>query len=144
LPYFDPSNIPVVIYDDVVADPRRVISDLFTFLGVASDFEPPTLFTRINIAKGSRIHSLRLFVASTSDLVRRTLGDPAVKAVKATGLPTLIRRANEVEIDETITPSMLPETRDRLREHITPESERTERLTGHDLAAWKAGISIEA
>lgn len=144
LQHFDLNNIHIVSYDDVTAEPRRVIADLFTFLGVASDFEPPTLFERINIAKGSRNHSLRLFVSSTSDVVRKTLGEPAVKVVKATGLPSLIRRANEVELDETIVPSMSQNTQERLREHFIPEIERFERLTGRDLSSWKRGVSTNA
>jgi hypothetical protein len=140
LRYFNLNNIHIVSYDDVTINPRRVLADLFTFLGVSSDFEAPTLFERINVAKGSRNHSLRLFVSSTSDVVRKALGEPAVKAVKATGLPSLIRRANEVDLDETIVSPMSQDTQDRLREHFTPEIERFERLTGRDLSSWKRSM----
>ena len=144
LQYFDLNNFHIVSYDDVVADPRRIMADLFTFLGVDSDFVPPTLFKRINVAKGSRNHSLRLFVASTSDLIRQSLGGPAIKVVKATGLPSLIRRANEIDLDDTIVPPISSETEKQLREHFTPEIERLERLIGRDLSAWKLPIPVNA
>ncbi|MCX2745867.1 sulfotransferase [Mangrovivirga sp. M17] len=39
---FDKSQIKVFLYDDLRSDPERVISELYSFVGVDSDFNPDT------------------------------------------------------------------------------------------------------
>lgn len=84
-----------------------------------------------------RSHTLHRMMSTTSRGIRRFLGESVLEAVKATKIPTLVRRYNEIEIDERIVPPLPNGERKRLHEVFAEENERLSVLIGRDLSYWK-------
>jgi len=49
---FPPDRVKIAVYDDLVADPKDYLQDIFSFLGVDASFEPTLLREKLN--EGSR------------------------------------------------------------------------------------------
>lgn len=55
---FDREQIPVYLYDDLQRDPAVLVRDIFAFLGVNTDFRPPTnvVFNKSGSPKSGFVH----------------------------------------------------------------------------------------
>lgn len=69
--------------------------------------------------------------------IRQFFGESFLESVKATKIPTIIRRYNEIEIDERTVPPLLEDERKRLHDVFAEENERLGILIGRDLSHWK-------
>lgn len=112
--------------------PLRVVQDVYRFLGVDSDFRPPSLDVRLNAAKARRG-----FFEAGIGIARRLrdagLGD-AVDAVKRLGLHRVIHR---FDFEPLKKPPLDPRVAARLRARLLPDIKRLERLLDRDLSPWK-------
>ncbi len=46
--YFPKKNIHIILYENIKKSPKKVIKDLYKFIGVDPNFEPPSLHKKIN------------------------------------------------------------------------------------------------
>ncbi|MDA1349463.1 MAG: sulfotransferase domain-containing protein [Chloroflexi bacterium] len=136
LQFFGPSQVHIVLYDDVGKDAEGVLKGLFSFLGVAPDFKPANTSKRVNVAKAQRNQSLSS-ILGLSRTIRGVAGEAPVKLLKATGLPGLLRRTNEIEIDDRLVPPMSDEARAYIHSELDGEVLRLEKAIGRDLSHWR-------
>jgi Sulfotransferase domain len=131
---FADSQILVLLYDDVCADPAATMRRVFTFLGIDDGFHPPSLQARVNASVSYRSSSLARVTGRLSVTVQRRFGDPVVKALVGTRLPTVIRRMNSDVVSQALPDeTMVADLRDRFADEV----ERLEKMIDRDLSAWK-------
>ena len=122
---FPRDRVRVHLYDDYRADPRAMLRDLFTFLGVDPD-QPIDLSRRHNetlVPRFPRLHALR----------RRLFG----LASPPRWLPAAARRAMaRLNQDRTASRTMDPADRRMVIDYYRDEIQRTADLLGRDLSAW--------
>jgi hypothetical protein len=122
---FPRDHVRVHLYDDYRAEPRAVLRDLFTFLGVDPD-QPIDLSRRHNetrVPRFPRLHALR----------RRLFGQASL----ARWLPESARRAiAKLNQDRTTSRTMDPADRRMVVDYYRDEILRTADLLGRDLSAW--------
>jgi hypothetical protein len=133
LRFFDRAQIHVILFDEIVSSPGQALGDLFSFLGVDASFRPVGLSKRVNVSHTYRSRRLHRLIRLTSAAIRGLFGPVALEAIKATGLPALVRGYNEVDL---VIPPLSEEGRRRLLEVFRPEIERLEGLIGRDLSRW--------
>jgi hypothetical protein len=129
LVHFSRDQILCQRYDVLEADPRAFLHQAVKFLGVDTDFEPTVLERRVNLA-GHKRDPLNVALHK----VRRGLQEIGLgRAV--TGLerrfPALSGKAEYLR-------GIPPDLEATLRRICEPEIERTEKLLGLDLSAWRA------
>lgn len=83
---FPAENIKIVFFDDVRSSPRRIVRELYEFLGVDTDFQPAFADRRVNVAKRARSRAVTQLVFSTARLMRRWGMANLVGAVKRSPL----------------------------------------------------------
>ena len=123
---FDRRGIRIYLFDELVADPQLLMSDLFTFLGVDGTFRVG-VEKRYNVGGMPRRRWLANFGASG---FVRWLRDNAPESGKRLG-----RGVRDANLEKP--PPMPPELRERLRELYREDIERVQELTGKDLSAWE-------
>jgi hypothetical protein len=63
-PYFDlfpRENIKIILHEDIIKNPKKVLKDLFNFLGVESDFIPESTYKKINLSAQANKQKVWLF-----------------------------------------------------------------------------------
>jgi hypothetical protein len=125
--YFDlfpPSQIKIVLFDDLKTDARKVVKDLYGYLEVDDVFEPD--FTVQN--EGGSPKSLLGYsiLVKGKNLLRRVGTPPA-------GLKRLWRRIERESLQKT---QMDPQIRRKIIEICHDDIKRTQELIGRDLSAW--------
>ena len=130
--YFDvfpPEQVRVWLYEDLKADPRRVLREVFEFLGVDPAFEPD-MSIRHKVAgtpRSKALHTVLTRPNPAKSLAKRLL--PAHVRSRVYG--ALMHR-NVREHRET----MEEETRHRLQALFRADIERLESLLNRDLSSW--------
>jgi hypothetical protein len=125
---FGRSQICCLVYDDFVAQPGRVLQQLFTFLDVDASFAPDTCI-RHNVSMVPRSHRAQRVIA----------GDYGLKHNVKRILPACLRRSikGRVVAHNLKRPEPLdPEIRARLVEVFRPDILELQGLIGRDLSAW--------
>jgi hypothetical protein len=125
---FDPTQVRVVLYDDLDARPGDVLRDLFGFLGVDAGFTLDTS-TRHNVSlvpRNRTVHAL-----AVGHFLPRT----ALKAL----IPGRVRRSLQhrvVERNLVRPPPVEPEIRHQLVEVYRSDIIELGAILGRDLTAW--------
>ena len=132
--YFDifgRENVHVIVYDDFAKDTNAVYGEALRFLGVRSDFRPPT-FPVVNANKRVRSHQLYKFLTRPPKVVRG-LSRSMVPGPLRSFLMSALRRLNTAYGER---PPMSLELRSRLQTEFKVEVEQLSNLLGRDLSAW--------
>lgn len=119
---FPKEQIKVFLYDDVQADPRQFIKELYTYFGVDDNFVPSYLDQKPNSAKLSRYAWItRMNTRLSESLKSNKYGQPLWWKIKSSGLPTLLRRYNSVPLDRITKPNQtfMSDLRAGFKEDIT-------------------------
>jgi hypothetical protein len=125
------SRMLVLLYDDFVADPARVLARTYSFLGVDPGFEPDLART-LNPSGRPRLRSVQRLLQRESVLkrgVRRLIPQR-----RRSALWRHLQRWNTRPTSD----AMAPRTRARLVEDFADEVVRLERLLDRDLSAWRS------
>jgi hypothetical protein len=130
---FGRAAIHPVFFEDIAVDPIRVFRDVCVFLGVASDYVPDKLGTRVNASKRYRSAPLFNFLRSGVRTMERIGLDGLVLFLKRTAVRDRILAIVEVRDDYE---PMLPVTRRTLMEIYAEGNGRLSRMFGRDLASW--------
>jgi hypothetical protein len=132
---FPRDRIHVIVFDDILSDPNRVIREAYAFLGVRTDFIPSTLQKKINRPKQFRSDLFKKSVRGVISLLRKAgLGAMTDRITTDTRLNRWYSRMNIVEGKY---PPMRSKTRRRLEEYYRDDIANLEALTGRDLSAWR-------
>jgi hypothetical protein len=130
---FPREQLFVALFDDLKSEPRKLLRDVYAFLGVDPEFVPPSASEQVLAASEPRnaglFHMLKRFAvwlrrndfhrlltwAKSNPLVMKTLTKPIARDAK---------------------PAVSPETRARLAALYRPHIVRTGTLIGRDLSGW--------
>jgi len=129
---FPSSQIKVVLFDDLVRDPRTVVSELFRFLGVDDafevDFSVPT-----NAAFLTRVPAIHRWRVRPSPLRDR------VKRLAPRGAHSLWRFFTEADrrLNVARAPALATAVRARLTREWDDEIVRLQDCIGRDLSSWR-------
>lgn len=124
--HFDPGNIRIMLFEDVIRDPEGELSGLCDWLGVSRDI--PLEFPRLNPAGTNRVRILRRWMdggSRTKRLLKRIVPDPLRLPVRA-----LVESINRTE---RTMEKLDPVTRSRLEGLFTNDVSELSELLGHDL-----------
>lgn len=131
---FPHERIHVILYDDIVKGPAGVLRDLFSFLGVDTNYVPPALRLRVNAIlspKPGRMTSLvNLAFSGLRSAGFRRVAD---WIVTNRTLNRWYMRHNSVE---TAATEMSATTRSRLKARYRDDIIALQNLIGRDLSAW--------
>ncbi|TCM21373.1 sulfotransferase domain-containing protein [Novosphingobium sp. PhB165] len=115
------------LYEDVVAQPRQIITAVSRHIGTKPCFEPGHAATHDNSSRTAILPlPLRRALAPLKDSMRPLRGNPVFEGVRS-----LIAR-------EVAYPPLTPALRERLRDFYARDVETLEAMFGLDLARWKA------
>ena len=130
---FGREAVHAVFYDDIVADPQRVVRDLCAFLGVDASFVPASLSARVNASKRYRsVRLFRLLQGGVRLMERVGLGE-LVLYLKRTAVRDRVLEA--LEVPEGYEP-MWPQTRRELVRIYAEGNARLGQRFGRDLRRW--------
>lgn len=130
---FPRSNIQVIIYDDFVKSPNKVIKDLFIFLGVEENYLPNMAF-RPNVSgypKNIFIHRLLKWVSQDTRFLNYLSKAILPKPIRLSLTKTYKKSAFEKKALDDVHYSLLFE---KFRDEII----MLERLLKKDLSNWSA------
>lgn len=146
LDYFPPSQLLVLLLDDIKDDPANQISRLYSHIGVDSSFEPDLTDVEGRQARqgtsprGPMIERSRqilyhFLVRYAYQPLKQVVGQYTADRIKET---LGIRRLMEKGFRRQGYPEMAPSTRRRLEERFENEIRSLSSLLGRDLSHWTA------
>ncbi len=137
---FPKKQIKVLLFDDLRKDPRKLMRDLYTFLGVNPNFAPPSLGKAANVAKQARSPGFRnavIKLAKTAQRVEQSKAGFVIRGLRKAGVDRLLLKAHhEWNVEPSNAPPMKPATRARLTKLFAKDTAATAKLIKRDLA-WK-------
>lgn len=92
--FLEKGLLKVMIYEDIARDPKRFVAEVYEHLGVDSTFVPPSLTSRINIARQPRLVIFDRVMHRTAEFLRRAGLHRVVHTIKTSGLTDWIRHHN--------------------------------------------------
>ena len=136
--YFDVfgrSQVRVVFYEDMVADPSAVYRDTLEFLEVDSTFSLPQ-FDRINAGKSVKSRALRAVLNDPATRAAVLAVRPWVPQAVFHALHRVERALDRANSSVTPAPALAPELKGRLRHEFAAEVGQLSDLIGRDLTHW--------
>jgi hypothetical protein len=123
---FPRERIRVYLHDDLLRDPRGLLSDLFTFLGVDPAFVPDVSqrYASTGMVRNPFLRSLW----RNTRTARRVLRPFLPRRWSDAGFAWLTR--------DLVKPPLVPATRALLMERFRPDIVALQTLIGRDLSAW--------
>ncbi len=94
LQYFSQEQLLVLVYEDIARDPQAFMSSIYRHIGVDDSFVPPSLQSRINIARAPKNYRIDKGMHRLAEWLRAHGLDALVHKVKRSGLPDYIRSKN--------------------------------------------------
>jgi hypothetical protein len=130
---FHPSQIKIVLYDEVCRDPATVMREVFGFLGVDAAFVPDVA-TRHNAAYVAKYPSLHQWFVRRSPVRER-----AKRFLPAVARPVWNRVSRAVRARSSVVPPPLaPAVRARLTREAEAQIQAVEDVIGRNLSAWRS------
>ena len=125
------SNVKIYLYEDLLTDPRNLVKDLFTFIGVGADFDVD-LETKYNVSGSPRnpwIQSLLVKPGPIKSIVKQIS--------RFTGIENQIRAARErLVLINTVKQKMDIKTRLSLTNAYHDNILELQKIIGRDLSKW--------
>jgi hypothetical protein len=124
---FGRERVLVLLFEDLTRDLRSGMRQIYRFLGVDEDVEPPVdgAFNVSGVPRGPAVRAAMRFRRAAAPLFRPVVPQRAKHAVD---------RALQRRLDR---PPLLADDRARLLEAYHQDIDRLEVLIGRDLSAWK-------
>lgn len=144
LKLFDRSQVHVILFDDIQADPAAVLAQLYAFAGVDSTFRPPSTErldsdVRRGVSPRSPLHD-RAHKFVYQQLARRLFYrlKLTIGVRRAFALANAVRARHVMErlFYQNGYPPMHPHTKAALVDRFAGDVRELSRLTGRDLSGW--------
>jgi hypothetical protein len=129
LDLFPREQLRIYLYDDYRADARKLIADLFAFIGVDWAFDPD-LSREHNVSGAPRNAALHRLLTGEHALRR------AYRQLKRFVPRPLIDAAERLRTRNLERTPMRPDTRSRLQDHFRPQILELQDLLHRDLSSW--------
>lgn len=121
---FPPSQVKILLYDDLVARPGAFLDELFEFIGVRTGVRPEAMGTRYN----------RVIYPGVQKTLQKAGLNWAIEAVKLTPMGRWIRDRNAGE--RRASGVATREDLDYIRRAIADDVAELSRRLGRDLGSW--------
>lgn len=136
---FPQENLFVIIYDDIVKKPERILCNLYTFLGVDPGFLPPILNERVNLRRQVRWPLMRNSISAITNFLNHTRGIRWLlmfqRKFKLNFIRDWLLRLNTKPATTAYDP-MSEEIRGRLCGYYAESNLKLGELLGIDLSHW--------
>ena len=134
LEHFPVTNLHVVIFEKLFADPARSVRELYEFVGATPSFTPDTLHEKVNESRVPRSRLVDSGVRLSSATLRAVGAGWLVDRFKKARVDNWVRSRNTRAGDGfEIDPKLL----DRLRAQFAAENAKLAALLGRDLSVWE-------
>jgi hypothetical protein len=131
---FGQAQVHVVLFDDIVNTPLRVVRDLYRFLGVDEAYVPADIRRPRKVARRVRAGwAVGLMRATNRALVNSGMSRLA-RVTKRLGLKELFMHLTTAPAEY---PPLHPDTRRCLARHFADDISRLEQMLARDLSRWK-------
>lgn len=143
---FPRRNIKVVIFEDIISNPKKVIKELYKFLGLKDiEYEPPSLHLKSNESKESRWGVINYILTQTEIFLREMEMGWIIRILEKLGIRKLaFNFAHYVNVREIgKKPKMRRTTKEKLRKIYLDDTVKLEKLLHRDLSAWKQASSFK-
>lgn len=128
LEVYSPGNIKIILHDDFKKFPKKVLSDVYSFLGVSDKSEEIDFSVRHNKAELPKSRILQKFEKT-----------PLMQKVLADFIPGALRRKLKSGFYSTENlPGLTIEDRKSLHHYFSEDIKKLSELVGRDLSAWLA------
>jgi Sulfotransferase domain len=133
LQFYAPDAMLVLIYEELIADPRGQLDRVAKFLRLESRWEDPDALMqdRINASEIPRFRAAFGLARRFGTLLMRNGVNWPVRLAKRSGIPKLFGRRAAV-------PPLTPEQRRMLQDLYSNEITALERMLGRELPSWRA------
>lgn len=138
--YFGPEQVKVVILEDAMKDPVKVLQEVYRFLGLNPQQgleRALTLFNNNWTTVPRSFWTQNKLLESTEERINKLIRTAARKAVR----DVYARRRLLIKLEAPFRHTkkdfkIQPETRRKLEAHFAPHNKRLEALLGRDLSFW--------
>ena len=145
--HFNPSQLLVLLYDDIRDRPQEVLRQVYSYLGVNTAFVPPSLGDNgVRVRRGASPRNALLGHLYTVfyDRMNRPLYHRCNQLIGSRRMSALKDHVPMHHLLEQFFlrpgyPAMHPETRASLQARLTTDIQQLERLTKRDLSHWYDG-----
>ena len=124
----------IIWFKDIKNHPDEVLKALFRFLSVNETFKPLNSHKKINAARQSRFHQIPQLMDKFTSILTHYRLSFIIKAIKKTGVHTVIKKANVQKIDYL---PMSDEARRFLQQQFAEDIDSLEKLLNKNLSHWK-------
>lgn len=135
LKYFEKKHVFVILVDDLENNPHKTMHDLYDFLGVNPEHNPPMIYERIHESRVPKNTFLESSVKKTASLLKNIGGTGFVAYLKGKGVNRKIYKLNS-KAEEVAFPPMKEETKALLVKYFADENSKLSKLINRDLSAW--------
>jgi hypothetical protein len=136
LEYFPKESLLVMFFDDLEEDAIGFVRDIFAFIGVDSDFEPASIYERVNRAARVRHPILASIIRFSADKLRQWQLYTLLDRIKSSEVlrELLFKPVSLNQMDYS------QRTRKLLEGRFTPQIRTVEQITGRSLGHWIDGV----
>lgn len=133
---FPDSQIRVYVYEELFLDRVRTAHEIYEFLGVDPNFDPPSAKRRFNAATDAPPNPLRRRRGMVVDALNRPLLRPLKHFLVRHGFKDVRRYGMTENTDMAPREGPEPAVRVMLESLLEPDLQRLERRLGRTFAAW--------
>lgn len=140
---FPKEQIKVVLMEDIKNNSKKVLKELYAFVGVNPDFIPKDIFKRSNVARKRKYKSFKLILQNAYVPSIKYLKEKVptfIRLIKFFGfgkISSIVEYIDGQNVTSLEKEKIKDETRAMLLKILLPDIEKTEKLIGRDLSAWK-------
>jgi hypothetical protein len=137
-PYIDrfgADQVHVILQEDIKINQAEVLRELFSFLGVDSDFAPVEIDQRVNVARSTRFAGLQSFANWTYERLNQIPWARAVIKSRTFENTVMAVYSRVNRVNQAYLP-LRPETRAKLTKEYAKDIAALEQLLGRDLSRW--------
>ena len=127
---FDPSQIKVVLLEELQSDAKKVLEEVFDFLNVDNNYNFESLNTTHNAGKIPKNLLLHNFINNTG-FIRKTVRPKLPRTIK-----NLAKKVESINYKKPET--MSHELRSQLNDHYRDDIDKVQNLIGRSLSIWKS------
>jgi hypothetical protein len=130
-------NIKIIFIEDIKKNPKKVIKEVYSFLGVDKNFTPPSIYSReINIRGEAKFPLLNKIITRTNHFVRKNNLNFILKIISIFHLENLFEKIRMKNVKKSKIEKMKPETRKKLVGFYKKDIEKLEKITKKNLSHW--------
>jgi len=143
---FPAENILVILQDDISQKPEEVLTETFKFLGIDTEFIPPSTKQRVHAGASKRYHSfviarnIRWIMAQGVKVKDSWLGKAAIKILTIVGFKKALQkvfRANQYKDATEVSKDIISqESKTKLNQYFKEDINKLSKLINKDLTNW--------